>query len=44
LNLSGSAIKLISLIISSAVRKGYKSPASSHAISQPDSFMCTDVM
>jgi len=34
LNLSGSAIKLIRLIISSAVRKGYKSPppASSHAI------------
>jgi len=33
LNLSGSAIKLLSLIISSAVRKGYKSPppTSSHA-------------
>jgi len=34
LNLSGSAIKLISLIIPSAVRKGYESPppASSHTI------------
>jgi len=45
-NLSGSAIKLITVIISSAVRKGYKSPppASSQAHTSRDSFfMCTDV-
>jgi len=38
LNLSGSAIKLISLIISSAVKKGYKSPP--HSMSNTFTHTC----